>query len=518
MLYSTQPAAVLLQPGRPDKPSPTSPRATPEISDGRQDRHGQDQDGRQVRAAGRPRGHVQGRQVRDRARASAPTSPTATRPPTSATSSAPRRADQGRHSTIAGIETPDDQTLVFKLKRPVGGVLAAAPRDADHRSGAGGVREEVRRQEPVDLRREQVAFTGPYMIKNDAAGKAIGYEPGKRIELVRNPNWDKSLDFRPAYLDSITIEEGNDDPTVASRRTLNGQSLIYGDSDRRRRRSSRRRSKSNKDQLEFVAGGGTRWIALNTRQKPFDNINVRKAVIAGFDRNAALLDARRRADRRHRRRTSSRRASPASRSRAAWRVRGLDYLAKPEGDPALSAEYFKKAGYASGKYEGTEEILMIATRTRIRAQKVAEVAQEQVREAGLQAPAAAGPAGHAVHEVLRRPEGRLRDLPERRLVQGLQRPAVAARPDVQGDAHQAAEQRQLDRARRPGDRRRHDQGGGRCRSRRSATRRGPTINKKIMEQAPAVPYVWEKAPLLRPGTSTGSPTLYLGHGTSRSRP
>ena len=31
---------------------------------------------------------------------------------------------------------------------------------------------------------------------------------------------------------------------------------------------------------------------------------------------------------------------------------GLDFMAKPEGDPALPAEYFKKAGYASGKYEG----------------------------------------------------------------------------------------------------------------------------------------------------------------------
>ena len=38
--------------------------------------------------------------------------------------------------------------------------------------------------------------------------------------MVRNPNWDKDTDYRPAYLDSITIEEGNDDLTVASRRTL----------------------------------------------------------------------------------------------------------------------------------------------------------------------------------------------------------------------------------------------------------------------------------------------------------
>ena len=68
---------------------------------------------------------------------------------------------------------------------------------------------------------QYVAFTGPYMVKNDPkTGKVTGRDPGKRIEMVRNPNWDKDTDFRPAYLDSITIEEGNDDLTVASRRTL----------------------------------------------------------------------------------------------------------------------------------------------------------------------------------------------------------------------------------------------------------------------------------------------------------
>ena len=67
---------------------------------------------------------------------------------------------------------------------------------------------------------ENQLATGPYMIENDASGKATGYEPGKRIHLVRNPNWDKSLDFKPAYLDEIDNLEGNDDPGVASRRIL----------------------------------------------------------------------------------------------------------------------------------------------------------------------------------------------------------------------------------------------------------------------------------------------------------
>ena len=41
------------------------------------------------------------------------------------------------------------------------------------------------------------------MVENDAQGKLIGYKPGKSIHLVRNPNWDKDTDFRPAYLDEI---------------------------------------------------------------------------------------------------------------------------------------------------------------------------------------------------------------------------------------------------------------------------------------------------------------------------
>src|SRR6185436_3584480 len=65
-------------------------------------------------------------------------------------------------------------------------------------------------------------FTGPYMIKGSESGSVKGgYTPGKKIELVRNPNWngEKDGDFRPAYLDSITFLGGND-INVASRKIL----------------------------------------------------------------------------------------------------------------------------------------------------------------------------------------------------------------------------------------------------------------------------------------------------------
>ncbi len=59
-------------------------------------------------------------------------------------------------------------------------------------------------------------FTGPYMIET--------YEPSKKLVMVRNPSWDKSTDFKPAYFDKINITCCTD-ATVAARKTLTGQRL-----------------------------------------------------------------------------------------------------------------------------------------------------------------------------------------------------------------------------------------------------------------------------------------------------
>ena len=129
------------------------------------------------------------------------------------------------------------------------------------------------------------------MVKNDPkTGKLTGRVPGKSITIVRNPNWDKSTDYRPAYLDAINIEEGNDDLATASRRALNGVGLGL----LRRRLAAgpgpqAGRAAAARTRCVFVPSGGTRYIAFNTTVKPFDNINVRKAIIAASDRNALRL-------------------------------------------------------------------------------------------------------------------------------------------------------------------------------------------------------------------------------------
>jgi peptide/nickel transport system substrate-binding protein len=189
---------------------------------------------------------------------------------------------------FSGLETPDDHTLVIKLTKPVAQRVAAAlvmpitvPVPEEYAA-------KYDKKVPTDYD-QYVAFTGPYMIKNDDSGKLVGRQAGKRIEMIRNPNWDKSTDFRPAFLDSITIQEGNDDATVSGRRTLSGEGLMCCDSGQPPPSILSTALRRYKDQLGRVPSGGGRWVALNTAKPPFDNLNIRKAAIAITDRTALRL-------------------------------------------------------------------------------------------------------------------------------------------------------------------------------------------------------------------------------------
>ncbi len=138
-------------------------------------------------------------------------------------------AGSGAIKDIPGIETPDDRTIVFRLSEPQAPQISQAlamPITTP-------VPEEYAR--PFDAKSpstydQYVAFTGLYMVRNDAQGKTVGRDPGKQIEIVRNPNWKRATDFRPAYLDWIVIQEGNDDLAVAARRGLEGESAVCCDS------------------------------------------------------------------------------------------------------------------------------------------------------------------------------------------------------------------------------------------------------------------------------------------------
>ena len=130
-----------------------------------------------------------------------------------------------------------------------------------------------------------------------------------------------------------------------------------------------------------MSGGTGRWIGLNSTQKPFDDVNVRKAVSAGFDRDAMRL-ARGGASIGD---IATHYLPPGMlgfEEAGGLKGPGDDFMANPKGDMALAAEYFKKAGYSSGKYEGTNELLMVADNTGPGA-KTSEIAKEQFEKMGF---------------------------------------------------------------------------------------------------------------------------------------
>jgi peptide/nickel transport system substrate-binding protein len=76
------------------------------------------------------------------------------------------------------------------------------------------------------------------MVENDAEGKLTGYNAGKSIKLVRNPNWDKATDFKPAYLDGINLKTNVADASVDAQQVLTGSKRALAET-RRPRSSSR---------------------------------------------------------------------------------------------------------------------------------------------------------------------------------------------------------------------------------------------------------------------------------------
>jgi peptide/nickel transport system substrate-binding protein len=288
----------------------------------------------------------------------------------------------GDYKEIPGIETPDDQTIVFKLTKGTGAALAGSLAMPISVPVPKEFAQKYDKTNPSTYGEEYAVYTGPYMVESDAEGKAVGYVPGKRIHLVRNPDYAPVDDFRPAFLDEIEIQAGNEDTSVATRRILAGESMASGEIEPPASQL-KRLLESNKTELSVVPGGGWRMISMDTSRPPFDDIDVRKAVIAGFNRAAA------------RQQRGGEALGPIAQhfippgmsgfeesgGERGW-VDEMDWLASEEGDRAKSAEYFKKAGMTSGKYEGGEEVLIVGDNAEPD-KSISQITEQQLNEMGF---------------------------------------------------------------------------------------------------------------------------------------
>ncbi len=279
---------------------------------------------------------------------------------------------------ISGLETPDDTTLVINLSTAAGPGVAAslvmpytAPVPQEYA-------EKFDAKNPSTYNTHVVA-SGPYMVANDAEGNTTGYKAGKSIDLVRNPNWDKKLDFRPAYLDEIKLTTNESNASVSAQQVLKGSKLALDTNPPSA--ELKLAATQFKDQYQQVAAGGFRWFPLNTTIKPLDNLDVRKAILAAFDRTAAI---------------KARGGKfvgipgthfippgiPGFEQAGGEKGPGQDFLANPRGDMAVAEKYMKAAGYPSGKYTGSEELLMV-TANADPGKAQAQVAKAQLEKLGF---------------------------------------------------------------------------------------------------------------------------------------
>jgi peptide/nickel transport system substrate-binding protein len=284
----------------------------------------------------------------------------------------------GKATEITGIQTPDDTTLVLKLKNPVGVIsngeslslpaTIAVPKD---------YAAKYDKQATSSYGRHQV-FTGPYMISNDGKGNVTGYKTNRRLELVRNPSWKASTDYRPAYLDKVVFLAGND-IDIASRRILSGKSLANGDISSPPVNLLRSAVDTRADQLAFAPSGGNRYISLNTTVKPFDNVDVRRAAAAAINKNALRLTR------------GGAKLGPIATHFVGPGIGGFeeaggaagtfDFTKNPDGDLKLAEQYMKKAGYASGKYSGPP-LLMVGD-NELPGSRTGEAVQAQLEQLGF---------------------------------------------------------------------------------------------------------------------------------------
>jgi peptide/nickel transport system substrate-binding protein len=277
-------------------------------------------------------------------------------------------SDKSKGGPISGIETPDKTTIVFHLTQNFGATFvksltlpASAPVPRELASKMDKSSPSRYDSDPTGQ-----AFTGPYMIKS--------YKEGRSLTLVRNPNWDAKTDYRPAYADQIDWKAGGD-ANVLARQTLNSTNLLNADTPPAPVLKTAYQTK--KTQLS-IAPLGDYYASLNTQTPPFNNVNLRRAAVAAANREAYLLARGGK--------LVGQVAThflgptdPAFEAAGGNEGFGFDFLKNPSGDLNVAKKYMKLAGYPSGKYTGTENVLIVGSNADPGPKEM------QIVQAGLQA-------------------------------------------------------------------------------------------------------------------------------------
>jgi peptide/nickel transport system substrate-binding protein len=172
-------------------------------------------------------------------------------------------------NTDSAIETPDESTIVFHMKKP----FAAF----DYLAQQPNTMPVPKAKDTGAKYRNSIVSTGPY--------KFADLQPGKGFNLVRNDQWDPATDpNRKALPDRIEVSLNVNADDIDNR-------IISGDLDvavtalgvQPAAQSRVLQDPTLKENADNPLGVRTWYTSINPTVAPFDNIECRKAVMYAMD-------------------------------------------------------------------------------------------------------------------------------------------------------------------------------------------------------------------------------------------
>jgi peptide/nickel transport system substrate-binding protein len=199
---------------------------------------------------------------------------------------------------ISGIETPDDNTVIFHLQQPTGDFLyrLAMPAAAPMPEEVAGCFDKA-----GDYGRDIVS-SGPYMIKGadqvdasscDTIKEMSGFDPTKFLKMVRNPNYDPATDapeVRENLIDGFVLEINTNTDDIFNKVSTGQYDGTIASAPPPQVLQQYVTDPALKSRFHSDPGDRTWYITMNLLTPPFDDIHVRKAVNYAIDK-ATLLKA-----------------------------------------------------------------------------------------------------------------------------------------------------------------------------------------------------------------------------------
>jgi peptide/nickel transport system substrate-binding protein len=231
---------------------------------------------------------------------------------------------------LKSIETPDDKTIVFKLKTGFSGF--------DYFAQLPATAPVPQAKDTGTKYKEKVVSSGPY--------KFVSYAQGKNMELDRNPNYDAATDpesGRLALPDKLTVELGLNAADVDNRLQSGGLDVdIAGTGVQAESQGKILADPTLKAKTDNAAAARTWFSVLNSDVAPLDNVECRKAVVLAYDKTG------------YQRAYGGNTGGAIATSLMPPNVPGhadfdlYDFKAKPQGDPDAAKAALTKCGQPNG--------------------------------------------------------------------------------------------------------------------------------------------------------------------------